>query len=194
MITYRDRTTEIKGSMCWVLFFASCLALHACSGSAPNGTLEIRVKDHREAIGDFLKASMTIEAIRLSPKVGFKVWQLGWIDLAPSVDHVELTQFIDRSAATVFRREIPSASFEALDLKVRSVNGILKKDSTPITISNKITPVALSFSVNPGEATTIILDLVVMDMSDHPPEAYELQLSGYEIYRNGKLLEKIPPG
>jgi hypothetical protein len=47
--------------------------------------------------------------------------------------------------------------------------------------------------VKPGEVVTIILDLTVMDMSDHPPQAYELQWAGYEVYSNGKLIDKIPP-
>ncbi len=187
--------TQVLNATCRTFFLVSCcLALLACGGPTAKGTLEIRVKDHREAIGDFLNARITIEAIRISPKVGFRVWQLGWIDLVPSVDRVDLTQFINRSAATIFKREIAAGAFEALDLKLRSVSGVLKKDSAPVTISNKITPVALSFPINPGEVTTIIVDLAVMDMSDHPPEAYELQLSGYEVYQNGKLIDKIPPG
>jgi hypothetical protein len=36
--------------------------------------------------------------------------------------------------------------------------------------------------------------LTVMDMSDHPPRGYELQIKGYELYNNGKLLGKVPPG
>lgn len=195
MIARSDRMTHVKGATCWNLFLASCcLALLACGGPTAKGALEIKVKDHREAIGDFLNARITVEAIRISPKVGFKVWQLGWIDLVPSVDRVDLTQFINPSAATIFKREITADSFEAFELKLRSVDGILKKNSAPVTISNKITPIALPFSIKAGEVTTIIVDLAVMDMSDHPPEAYELQLSGYEVFRNGKLIDKIPPG
>lgn len=40
----------------------------------------------------------------------------------------------------------------------------------------------------------IVLDLMVLDMSDHPPQGYELGLNGYEVYSNGKLVDKIPPG
>ena len=40
----------------------------------------------------------------------------------------------------------------------------------------------------------VVIDLSLMDMSDHPPATYELQLAGYEIYNNGKLVDKIPPG
>jgi hypothetical protein len=34
----------------------------------------------------------------------------------------------------------------------------------------------------------------VLDMSDHPPRSYELAINGYELYTNGKLIDKIPPG
>lgn len=192
MIIAKEQIVGVKATLYWIVLIAASLS--ACGGPAPDGILEIRIKDHREAIGDFSNAIITIETVRISPKVGLKLWKLGWVELVPSVDHVELTQFVNGSAATVFKREISAGSFEALDLKLRDVDGVLKKDSAPVTISNKITPVALPFSINPGEVTTIIIDLAVMDMSDHPPEAYELQLSGYEVYRNGKLIDKIPPG
>jgi len=34
----------------------------------------------------------------------------------------------------------------------------------------------------------------VLDMSDHPPRGYELGVQGYEIYTDGKLAAKVPPG
>jgi uncharacterized protein DUF4382 len=185
----------IKAITCWLLFVAlACVAPQGCGRQGGNGLLEVQIKDHREAVGDFSSAKITVESIRLSPKVGFKFWRLGWISLNPAVDHVDLTQFVGQSAATIFKAEIDSGSFEAFDLKLRGVDGVLIKDSAPVPISNKLIPVALSFSVNPGEVTKIILDLSVMDMSDHPPQAYELQLVGYEVYENGKLTDKIPPG
>jgi len=154
----------------------------------------VRIKDHREAIEDFSNAVITIEAVRISPKVGLKFWKLGWVDLVPSVARVELTKSLDRSAAMVVRRELTPGSFEALDLKLSGISGVLKKDSASVMITNKISPVVLPFSIDSGELTTIIIDLAVMDMSDHPPQAYELQLSGYEVYRNGKLIDRVPPG
>lgn len=185
----------IKATIRWLLFVAlSCLSPLGCGQQGGKGVLEVQIKDHREAIGDFSSAKVTVESIRLSPKVGFKFWQLGWISLNPSVDQIDLTQFVGHSTATIFKAAIDSGSFEALDLKLRGVDGVLKKDSTPVPISNKLIPVALPFSVNPGEVTKIVVDLSVMDMSDHPPQAYVLQLVGYEVYGNGRLINKIPPG
>jgi Domain of unknown function (DUF4382) len=178
----------------WVLFITLfCVAPLGCSWHSGKGTLEVQIKDHREAIGDFSSANIVVESIRLSPKVGLKFWQRGWRSLKPAVDHVDLTHFVGHSAATIVKVDMDSGTFEALDLKLRAVEGVLKKDSAAVPISNKLIPVALPFSVNPGEVTRVILDLSVMDLSDHPPEAYELQLVGYEVYRNGKIITKIPP-
>jgi hypothetical protein len=51
-----------------------------------------------------------------------------------------------------------------------------------------------SFTVQAGGATVIVLDLMVLDISDHPQQGYELGLNGYEVYSNGKLVDRIPPG
>jgi hypothetical protein len=192
MIACKKRVAGVKAALRWIVFVAASLS--ACSGPTPNGILEVRIKDHREAIEDFSNAVITIEAVRISPKVGLKFWKLGWVDLVPSVARVDLTASLDRSAAMVVRRELTPGSFEALDLKLSGISGVLKKDSASVMITNKISPVVLPFSIDSGELTTIIIDLAVMDMSDHPPRAYELQLSGYEVYRNGKLIDRVPPG
>ncbi|MGH7816587.1 MAG: hypothetical protein ACREOR_04290, partial [Candidatus Binatia bacterium] len=61
-------------------------------------------------------------------------------------------------------------------------------------IKNAIGPVKLSFDVRRRNETSLIIDLVVTDFSDHPRRGYELAIKGYELYTNGKLVEKIPPG
>lgn len=61
-------------------------------------------------------------------------------------------------------------------------------------IRNTIDPVKISFQVPAKGETLLVLDPVVTDFSDHAPCAYELAIKGYELYTNGKLVEKIPPG
>ena len=179
----------------WILIIAFfSFMMSGCPQPSGRGLIEVKIKDHREAIGDFTSVKVNVQSIRLSPKVGLKFWQLGWITLNPSVQRIELTQYVGGSAATIFRGSMEARSFEAVDLKVGGVNGVLKKDAVQVPISNKLTPIALPWVLNSGEVITIVLDLSVMDMSDHPPEAYELQLVGYEVYRNGNLIDKIPPG
>jgi len=189
------RRTEIRPTtyriLYAVLFF---LAVTGCSRQSGTGILEVRIKDHEEAIGYFSKVNIAVETVRLSPKVGFRFWRLDWLKLNPNLDQLDLTQFVNNSGVTIFKGEIDSGNFEAVDLKIRNVQGILRQGSKEVAIDNKVKPVALSFSVNPGELTTIVIDLSLMDVSDHPPATYELQLAGYEVYNNGKLVDKVPPG
>jgi len=168
--------SETYWILCAVFFF---LAATGCSRQSEKGILEIRID---------------LETVRLSPKIGFRFWRLGWVNLNPSLDRLDLTEFVNNSGVAVFREEVDSGSFEAFDLKIRSVKGILRQGSEEVPVDNKVTPIALSFTVNPGEVTMIVIDLSLMDMSDHPPATYELQLAGYEVYSNGKLVDKVPPG
>jgi hypothetical protein len=163
-------------------------------GDKHEGTLEIRIKDHREAIGDFSNLTVTIEEILVSPKRGIKFWLSSWKTLATATPAIDLTKHTGKNSARVFRSIIDPASFDAIHLKVGKVDGILKKDHTQVSVKNLLGPLKLDFNVRPQGETLIVLDLMVLDMSDHPPRAYELVMRGYELYTNGKLIDKIPPG
>jgi hypothetical protein len=184
---------EVRSSYVVIIAFVS-IVMSGCSQPGGRGLIEVKIKDHRDAIGDFKSVIVNVQTIRLSPKVGLKFWQLGWIALNPTVQRIELTQYAGGSSATIFQGSMESRSFEALDLKIGRVDGVLKKEGGQVPINNKLTPITLPWVLNSGEVIMIVLDLSVVDMSDHPPEAYELQLVGYEVYRNGKLIDKIPPG
>ena len=69
-----------------------------------------------------------------------------------------------------------------------------RKTGRHAPVKNSIGPIKLSFHVEPQRATVLVLDLTVIDLSDHPPRGYELSLKGYELYTNGKLVDKVPPG
>ena len=177
------------------LLIAFCLlSLPAYAAENDQGVLEIQLKDHREAIDDFAKLNISIEKILVSPKPGLKFWQTGWKELQPSVAAVDLTQYIGKKTARVFRGEINPGSFDALHLKIKSIDALLKKTRRSAAVKNTIGAVKLSFQVPAKGETVVVLDLVVTDFSDHPPRGYELSIRGYELYTNGKLVEKIPPG
>ncbi len=166
------------------------------AGLAPGdeqGMLEIRVKDHREAIGDFSKLIVTLDAVLISPRPGLKFWQTQWTSLTPSVPTLDLTQYVEKSSASVLRRAVPSGSFDGIHLKIGTITATLKNRRSAI-VQNKVGPIKLNFETRAHGDTVIVLDLAVLDMSDHPPRGYELNLEGYELYSNGKLIEKIPPG
>ena len=182
-----------------VLFFVALLSASLASAQPRNGILEVRVKDDREAIGDFSQLDIAFEMISISPKVGLYFWRMGWKDLKPSVGKIDLTKYLHQAgsgvrAATVYTGGLAPGAFEAIHLKLKGAEGILKKDQSRPAIKNLVGPIGLPFTIKSKETTLIVLDLTVMDMSDHPPRGYELQLVGYELYSNGKLVDKIPPG
>jgi mRNA-degrading endonuclease RelE of RelBE toxin-antitoxin system len=158
------------------------------------GILEVRIKDHRDAIGDFDKLFITIDKISVSPKPGLKFWQTGWKDFLITSEPIDLTKYVGKKTAQVFRAPIETGTFDAFHLKIKNTAGVLNKNQRKALVKNTIGPFKLAYEVQPKTATVLILDLVVTDMSDHPPRGYELSLKGYELFINGKLIEKIPPG
>lgn len=175
----------------FLLLFLIAASVAANSGQ---GTLEIRLKDHREAIGDFSRLNIAINQIAISPKVGLRFWQVGWDHFEPLIQAVDLTQYIGDKSVRIFRGTVKAGSFDAVHLQLKAVEGVLKKDRRNAKVKNLVGPLKLNFEIPPLGDTVIILDLVVLDMSDHPPRAYELGVKGYELYTNGKLIDKIPPG
>ena len=158
------------------------------------GLLEIRIKDHRDAIGDFSKLNIAIEKLLISPKRGLKFWSATWHELRAAPDTIDLTQYAGGKGVSVYRGAIAAVGFDAFHLKVGIIEGLLKKNRRRAPVKNTVGPVKLSFEVRPRRETVLIIDLVVTDFSDHPPRGYELGLQGYELYSAGKLIVKIPPG
>ena len=157
------------------------------------GTLEIRIKDHREAIGDFVKLEVSIKAVGLSPKTELPPSKPAWKELSPSLKQVDLTRYTGKDSAVIFNGKLAGGRFEAIHLKLEPVRGVLKKSQKEVAIENLISPIKLPFAIHPGTETGIVLDLVVLDISDHPPRGYELHIKGYELYTDGRLVQKIPP-
>lgn len=176
------------------LILILCLASPLAGAAESQGILEVRIKDHREAIGDFAKLTLTIGEILISPKPGLKFWQRGWKSLAVAPETVDLTKYIGNNSARIFRGSVNAEAFDAIHLKLKEVSGILKKSQRGPPIKNTVGPIKFPFEIRAQSETMIVLDLVVMDMSDHPPQGYELSVRGYELYTNGKLVDKIPPG
>lgn len=164
------------------------------SAQENQGMLEICLKDHRDAIGDFAHLQVTIEAILLSRKPGLRFWRSEWHELKPTADSADLTQYTHGKTARVFRAPITAAAFGGFHVKIKKIEGLLKKNQRAVPVKNTLGPVALTIEVRPRQETVLIIDLVVTDFSDHPPRGYELGLNGYELYLHNKRVVKIPPG
>jgi hypothetical protein len=177
----------LKSLLLFVLVAAAGVA------RAEQGTLEVRIKDHREAIDDFSRLLITIDKIAISPRPGWKFWQITWQELNPSRTSIDLTKYVGKDSAVVLRAAVDAGGFDALHLKIKSIDGLLKKNGRHAPVKNTIGPIKLSFDVAYRKETVLVLDLTVIDLSDHPPHGYELNLKGYELYTDGKLVDKIPP-
>ena len=173
-----------------VLLFLVLPSTHA---HGDEGILEIRIKDHREAITDFARFLITVEKISLSPKPGILFWQRRWKDLPVLSPPIDLTQYLGQKTAVVFRHKIESGSFDGFELRIKSIEAA-RKDRSTAPVKNTVGPIKLSFHVPVHGETLLVLDLVVTDFSDHPPRGYELGLRGYELYTDGKLVDRVPPG
>jgi Domain of unknown function (DUF4382) len=177
-----------------LLILVLCLVAPAAGAAESQGTFEVRIKDHREAIGDFSQLTLTVGELLISPKPGLKFWQSGWKGLAAAPEAIDLTKYVGKNSVRIFRGSLNRGAFDAIHLKLKEVSGLLKKGQRSAKIKNTVGPIKLPFEIRPQGETTIVLDLVVLDMSDHPPRGYELGIKGYELYTNGKLVDKVPPG
>ncbi len=173
---------------CSLLACVGSLILFAsCSPAPGHGTLEIRVKDHRAAIDDFAKLEVPVKSIRLKPRGS-------WIDLKPDPGSFDLTLYQKGNSVTLFRGEIESGSFEGFHLKVGTIAGTLKKGNAEAQVKNSVGPIQLSLSLEPNKPTLLIIDLEVLDVTDHTGRGYELHINGYEHFRDSKLIDRVPPG
>ena len=165
----------------------SLIVFVSCTAPPGKGLLEIRGKDHRAAIDDFAQLDVPVESIRLKPRGS-------WIDLNPAQARFDLTVYKKGNTVTLFKGEIESGSFEGFHLKLAKIGGMLKKGNGRVGVKNSVGPIQLSFVIEPNQPTLLIIDLEVVDMSDHVGSGYELHINGYQHFRDGKLIDRVPPG
>ena len=106
---------------------------------------------------------------------------------------IDLTRYKGDFSVRIFRGDLEPSSFQALHLKIGALKGKLRKPGASSPLRNRIGPVRLPFLIFADRVTLIVLDLVVLDLSDHPSRGYELHLKGYELYVDGKLADRVPP-
>jgi hypothetical protein len=123
--------------VCRNLLTAFCLfALPALAAERDQGVLEIRLKDHREAIDDFAKFDITVDKILINPKTGLKFWQTGWKEFTPSIPTIDLTEYIGKKTASIFHRGIDAGSFDGFHLKLKNIDALLKKKHGATLVKN----------------------------------------------------------
>lgn len=162
----------------WIVLVAFMVI--GCGASEPEkGSLEVRVYDHREAIGDFDELWLTISAVAIHPADQPRT--AGWLELEPNLNELDLTGYIEGQQAVILQTTVETGLYNAVRLTVDRAAGPLKEgDQAEVDV--KVDPVALDFWIRPNRPTILGLDLVVLDLSDHPDQGYELQI------RTGSLI------
>jgi hypothetical protein len=157
-----------------LLLLALFGVLVACgSPGAGSGILEVRLRDHREAIADFQQLSLTLSGVGIHPAGQSRAE--GWIELEPSLRELDLTRYVDGQVASVVQATVETGSYDAVRLTVDRASGTLK-EGQPVDVRAGFGPVVLDFQVKGGRTTILRLDLVVSDVSDHPGGNYEIHI------------------
>ena len=109
------------------LLFTHCLVTPASAAQREQGVLEIQIKDHRDAIGDFAKLNITIEKFSISPKPGLKILATGLAELktAPHPHQHRLDPICRQTKLQEFSRHHRCRiSFDAFHLKIKTIDGL----------------------------------------------------------------------
>ncbi len=166
-------STRAAGSLTTALVMLWFMAACQATTSPATGTLEVRLSDHRVAIGDFESLDITLTSIAVHP-VG-QARTEGWLAFTPQTTVLDLTEYLDDRAATVLTTTLPTGDYDAVRLVVAGGQGKLKIGGTAF-VEGFGQAAALRFTVREGQTTTILLDLLVESTHDHPGGGYSMNL------------------
>ncbi|MFQ5801711.1 MAG: DUF4382 domain-containing protein [Candidatus Methylomirabilales bacterium] len=167
-----------SGLLCWgavaVLLLGGAAACSAeTQHASDHGQLEVRVKDHREAIADFRRLELDISQIGIQG--GLRPQASAWVLFAPSRRNVDLTQLVDGKYAILLTEDTPAARYRWIRFDLEQVEGVLKNGRRPhMKVFDD--PVAYPFRIVSGKRTVLTIDLTVVDVTDHPGKGYELHI------------------
>lgn len=169
-----SRRIAVAAVMAWLLAVLTA----ACSALPGVGTVEIRLSDHREAIGDFARLTVEIDRLELHPASASP--ESGWIVLKPAITEADLTQLIGEASITVVRQAVAAESYDAVRLVLSGAIGILN-DGAEIEFGEFSEAGRVEFELAEAGRVTILIDLVVQSRLDHPGEGYLILLGETQL-------------
>jgi hypothetical protein len=171
----KQRLTIRLGLTLLVLLLAS-----GCQPGPEPGRVEIRVRDHREAIADFKELWLTFSLAGIHP--AHQPRTEGWLELKPVLRELNLTEYVDGREAVIVQAMVEATSYNAVRLVIERASGTLTTGQSVAVVVGFET-VAVNFPVQSGRTTVLDLDLMVLDLSDHSEQGYELQLRTAAVAR-----------
>lgn len=159
--------------------------LLACSPTRPaaaQSTLEVRIKDHREAIEDFRALHVTIPGLAIHHAGAAR--DRGWLELQPIESRIDLTRYVGDRYFVLTQQPVPAGRYDGIRLTIERAEGVLKTgERVEVTVS--LSPVALIFTARAEQPTVLLLDLVVVALSDEPGGGYELHIKEATVVNSG---------
>ena len=153
----------------------ACQALPASSENAvPEGILEIRISDHRQAIGDFECLDVTIERLSVHPASSERA--AGWLDFAPDTPVIDLTQVVGDQATTILMTSLPPDDYDAVRLVVAGGQGELKANGDSLKVPGFEETARVTFTLKAGEVVSLLMEVIVESEEDHPGGGYQMHL------------------
>lgn len=140
--------------------------------AATFGEVVVLVTDHREAIDDFSRAIVTIEAVELHRRGALPAD--GWVRLAGIRGSLDLTEYRDREIE-LGRAPVPARRYDALRLVAGPIEGTLAvqgAEGTKVEVPFAPSAAALALRVLPDDAVHVLVDITINDVRDHPGESY----------------------
>ena len=137
------------------------------------GKIVVLLTDHREAIDDFNSLVVEIDKIRFHKK-SFAP-EKGWVAVDCKKQLFDLTKYKDGKLFQLVEVELSEGNYDAIELLISEAYGTPKGQSE-LGVPVDIGIVRTSFVVSPQQTLKLILDLTVLDVSDHPGEKWLIVL------------------
>ena len=144
-----------------------------CTSSSHQGTIEILISDHRDAIDDFSSFDVELSSIELH-RAGEPI-ETGWLELQPLQPIVDLTKVIGENSVVAIRQTIPAGSYDAIRINASEVVGTLL-DGEEVALESFSEVARQEFGLANGQTATLLVDLKVQSRHDHPGHGYMLVL------------------
>ena len=137
------------------------------------GKVKVFLTDHREAIDDFYSLVVEVDKIRFHKK-DFASGE-GWIDVDCEKKLFDLTQYKDGKLFQLVEVELFEGKYDAIELLISKAYGTPEGESE-LSIPVDIGIVRMIFAISPKQTLKLILDLTVLDVSDHPGKKWVIIL------------------
>lgn len=146
--------------------------------SSPSGGLEVRVQDHEEAIDAFRALEVTIDSVEIHAARVERATSWEALPIAPTT--LDLTTLVGGPYAVLFRGEAQVGAYDGVRLGIGEISGVLE-DGSQADVARGDFEAFVDFEVVGGQDTVMLLDLVVLDVSEHGTKGYLLALTGASL-------------